>query len=229
MALRDATSGTGFSQTPTVNVPTGVVSGDIIVILMAVDSSTATVTNPTGFSSLDRFAHQAPDGQTSALVWKRATASDTGTYAFGSIVVTSVDWVVIAVALSGRSASRPVEASPARGDQTGNTSPISLLTQAVQARSGDDLIWFGAPDETTGGGSTGFDPPSGFTELEDASFGGANASAAIQENVSAGSTTAQGTFNTTNTAGRLAWLVRVPSADASAPAEHTPLLAWIRA
>lgn len=218
MAYVDSTSATGNSDTPSVAVPTGVASGDIVILACAIDAQAAVFDTgdwPSGFTELGETDITA-DGHTVAVGWKRLTEADSGSYTFGALGATA-DWVCQAVALSGRHASNPPVASSFNVQNTPQSSPITVSANGVTAVDGDDLIWISGPDVTSSGAGNGHTAPTDYTEREDAENAWANLSLATRENVSAGATgTVSGTFALSqDTAGWAAILVRVPLAGAA--------------
>lgn len=221
MAYRDSTSNTGNSATPSVSAPAGVANNDIVIIAIGIDSSAAAVDPadlPSGFTEFNETDITA-DGHTAWIGWKRAGGSEPGTYTFGDLGSGAVDWVCQAVAFSGRDTGNPPVCSTNNVQNTPQSSPITVTANGVTAVNGDDLLWVSVPDVTSSGAGNLHDPPTNYTEAEDAELAWANLSMAYRENVSAGATgSISGTFNLSqDTAGWAAWLVRIPVATAGDP------------
>lgn len=220
---RDSTTNSGTSTTPSVAVPTGVQSGDIVILVATIDASAAdfeTADWPSGFTELAETDNTL-DGQSTAIGWKRLTGSDSGSYTFGSVGA-SGDWICQAYAISGRHASNnPVATS--NTNNSGNSSPVSVTATGVTAVAGDDLLWVSAPDVSATGIGNGHTNPTNYTEEEDAENGWSNLSGAIRQNVSAGATgNITGTFSLTGgTSAWTAFLVRVPVAAVAVSAALT--------
>lgn len=215
MAYRDSTTNSGQSTTPSVAVPSGATTDDIVILAASIDSNSAAFDSgdlPAGFTEL-REQQCTADRQTSWIGWKRLTEADAGSYTFGNVGA-NAHWVCQAVALSGRHTADPPVASAAAVQNTAQSSPVSVGANGVTALDGDDLVWCGCGDVLTSGGGDGFTPPSDYTEAEDAENVWVNQSLAYRANVSAGATgTVTGTFAlSSGTSGWIAFLVRVPAA-----------------
>lgn len=225
MAYVDSTTNQGAGETNlSVAVPAGVQANDDVILVVAVDFSTATIEAgdwPTGFLELDEV-QLTGDGQRVAVAWKRLTGADAGTYAIGDIdnvgSGSTAGWVVQAIAFRGRHTTNPPVISTSATNNAANASPVTITANGVTALDGDDLLWISAPDVRAAGIGNGHTPPSTYTEAEDQESttdgGWANLSLAYKENVSAGATgTVSGTFAlTSGSAGWAAWLVRLPAA-----------------
>jgi hypothetical protein len=174
-----------------------------------VDGAT-TVTFPAGFTQLATQARTG-DGQQSAVAWKRLTGADSGTY--------TVSWtgsneaMIQAFAFSGRHATDPPTISTTAGNNTGNTSPVSIAANGVTNLAGDDNLWISAPDIWVGG-AWSHTAPTGYTKQEDTTADFDCLCGATKENVSAGATgTVTGTLTLSGKqASWSAWLVRLPVA-----------------
>lgn len=217
MAYRDSTTNSGSSATPSVAVPAGVAADDIVILVATIDASAANFQAgdwPTGFTELQE-ADITTDGHSAAIGWKRLTGADAGSYTFGNLGA-SADWIAQACAFSGRHTTDPPVASAVNIQNTGQASPNTVTATGVTAVEGDDLLWASAPDVTASGDGVGHDPPTNFTEREDAENLWSNLSIATRDNVSAGATgDISGTFTHNNTAGWAAFLVRIPAAGAA--------------
>lgn len=221
MAYRSSASATGTNATTlTCPVPAGVQANDIVVLLCTCDISSADFTGkfPTGFTMFSQGT-VTTDGQKSALGWKRLTGADTGSYTV-TIANTGSNWAIAAIAFSGRATASDPAASAANINNTGQASPATVSATGVTALAGDDLCWAGAPDLTLSGATAmTTTPPSGYTLREDASRSFAWAELASQDSVGAGATgtvSGSASWSGGGTAGRIAWLVRIPAASAAA-------------
>lgn len=221
MSYLDSTTASGSSGTPSVAVPTGggaLAADDIVIVAIGVDNSSAAVDPadlPAGFVEL-REVSVTLDGQRAWVGYKRLTASDTGSYTFGSIAPASPNWVCQAIAFRGRHTTNAPVASADSVSNSGNTNPVSVNATTVTAVASDDLVFISVPDVNTNNAGNGHTPPSTYTEAEDAENGFANLSLAYKENVGAGATgTITGTFAlSSGTSGWAAYLVRIPAAAA---------------
>lgn len=187
--LAGATSGTAA-----VPVPSGVTSGQIVFVFLYLEAN-RTVTAPSGFTLLGG-ANAAASNHWSYVFWKRATASDSGTYSF---TFTSTFREAVAIRVTGAlDTGDPVDVfSKAARSTSGTVTPaVSVTTTGVDRL----LLWFGS-DFSTGS----WTPPSGFTERVDAS---SEISAASKVQTAAG---ASGSITGTSTGNnqQTAWLVAV--------------------
>ena len=80
MAYRSSSSASGHSAIPAVSVPSGVDTGDIVILAVGSDSQTASFASgnvPAGFTLL-YDTDITVDGHSAGLAWKRLTGADTG-------------------------------------------------------------------------------------------------------------------------------------------------------
>jgi hypothetical protein len=220
MAYRSHAYGTGTSATPSVAVPSGVASGDIIILICTIDSTTADFEGadyPASFTELHDINVTA-EGQSVSVSWKRASGADTGTYDFGNVGA-SGDWICAALAFSGRHATN-APTSTSNIQNTPQVNPVTVTATGVTAVEGDDLVFISAPDVTSGPNIvTGHSAPTNFTERIDAGIDAEGAlwvklGVSTRDNVSVGATgdvTATLSLNA-NDAGWAAFLVRIPLA-----------------
>lgn len=204
-SISSATGGTRTSLT--VAVPAGVQADDIVFLIGNHDGNTGSFTWPAGFTQLDSSALASPDGQLSAVAWKRLTGADSGTYtvSFGDTFA-----MVIAVAFSGRHTTDAPTNSKATSTSN-NSSPVTVTASTVTAVAGDDLLWISAPD-IAGSSATSHTPPSGYTERQDGQDVWSVVSAATLDNVSAGATGSVAGSFTGQSGGWTAYLIRIPAA-----------------
>lgn len=158
-------SGTGATTAP-IAVPSGVTSGQMVVVFLYIESTVA-VTTPVGLSFTECAASPvstvAPGLHRIRAYWRRADASDAGTYTFswtGSIYREGVAQRFTGVVASGDpwdiGAGAPNSA--ARSSDATATPAVSLTTQGVDRK----LVWCGS--NFAGGAGT---PPATFTERAD--------------------------------------------------------------
>lgn len=217
MAYRSSrANGGGGTDTPTVTAPLGVQADDIVILIAASDSPSASFTGtwPTGFTQFFDDDLASPDGQSVGIAWKRLTGADTS-YTLTSIG-SSNDWAIVAVAFSGRSTSSDPVCVHATNTSS-NTSPVSATAPTLTAVAGDDLLFAVGFDTSAGGiANNSTTPPSGYTEQQDepSASGWAVIEAATKDNVSAGATgsVSSSTTLTSGVAGWAAYHVRIPAA-----------------
>lgn len=185
MAFRSSAHGSADATTVVVNLPAGVVDGD--VLLTFVSGRWVNLTGvPAGWTQLgaDVPINTAAGGLAGHLrcYWKVASgepASYTWTFSNTQTMVAAV------VALSGRSAVQPTAIA---GAGTG-ASQQTINAPSVTAAAGDDLVCCAA-----NGDVTTFTPPAGMTEREDFNLGtggGMTETVATLDNVAAGATGAK--------------------------------------
>jgi hypothetical protein len=164
-------SPSGMSQTGYAINTTGVVDGDLLLIIANVDNGSSSVW-PTpmapGFAQLAEVFFGS-DGQTYVVQWKIASsepAQYTGSYGSG---VGSSAAVIALIAVSNVNPVTPINTflntnGPSEGD--GGQSPVIATTPGVTTTvPGCAIIYAAGADWLGGGGSNSFTLPSGFTSL----------------------------------------------------------------
>lgn len=155
----------GSASTRSYSVPASVASGDIIVIEMFMDGSTVTIS-----AMAAGFAHAPNSPQTVNaggggnhsvnVVWKRASASDTGTYDFTFSASAYVEGQAHRyTGCVGSGSPWDVTTSADGGATSSNTTPAVSVTT-----TGPDRMLFFAGTCWAGGSWT---PPTGMTERTD--------------------------------------------------------------
>lgn len=199
----------GSFAVPAFAVPAGVAAGDVVVIPIYVNATTTVAAYPAGFAEAENSPQDNVSGNRHSLhvVWKRATAADTGTYDF---TLSTPDFVSgAALRYTGCAVSGSPWDSPTDGavDVTdGNTTPAVAVTTQGPGRL---LVWAG----TCWAGGT-WTPPSGFAERIDQGVGLLTAADAAQDAVGASGAV---TGVCTGTSKRSAWLGALAGATASGP------------
>jgi hypothetical protein len=152
------------TSTPAFAVPASVASGDIIVIPMFIDGGTATISAmASGFAHAEGSPVSTTGGGTNhalAVVWKRASGADSGTYAFtlsGSTYVAGSAARYTGAVGSGTPFDSPTSTN------TGNTNGTVSPAVSVTTGGPDRLLIFSATN-WTGGAWT---PPTSFNERMD--------------------------------------------------------------
>ena len=215
VAIRSSSSTYNDSTSVSVPVPTGVAVNDIVIVVASIDNQTATISPPNGtWTTLDQKAQVSPDGQDSAVFWKRLTAADTGSYTF---TATASAWFdVAAIAFIGASTTNTPSISASNINTTLNASPITVTANGLTAANGDALMFVGAADSngqyaSIWGTPSGFvggpqEPASGTSWSQIDTATSTNSSTGATGNISATLTDAAVGFK----AGYTAWLVRIP-------------------
>jgi hypothetical protein len=154
-----------LASTKSFAVPASVASGDIIVIPMMIDGSTVTISAmPSGFAHATNSPRTVAAGiggnHSVNVVWKRASASDTGTYDFTFSSSTYVEGQAHRITGCVATGNPWDVTTAADGGNTGlSASPnVSLTT------TGPDELLFFAATNWSGGAWT---PPTGFSEITD--------------------------------------------------------------
>ena len=221
MAYRSSAIGTGVAtSTPSVAVPTGAVSGDIIILACTVDATSGS-TLPAGFTQFGTDAGLTFDGETSQLAWK-VYAGEAGPYNWTGAQANS--WAAYAVAFSGRSGT-PVASSVAQSN-TGNASPVTATSNAVTVIAGDDLCAFFADDPT--GNTTAETAGGSFTLRQSNGTTFTGSGIETLDNATPGSTTASMQFTASSTSAWQGWVVRIPAASSVIPVVFQPSKTWRR-
>lgn len=222
MAVGTPTTSSGGSATPSVSVPAGVASGDIVVLALSVDNSSSAFSAawPAGFTNLDDRSLTF-DGERVGVAWKRLTGADSGSYTMGNIGAGGGNYGMAAIPLTGRHATNPPVLGTVTVNNTANANPVTVTAPGVTAVAGDDILWCSLPDVNAANIGNGHTAPTGYTEivdLIDAGSGWANIGAAKLENVSAGATgNIAGTLALSSGAsGWASFLVRIPVAPGGA-------------
>jgi hypothetical protein len=204
----------GSTATTTLNlaVPASVASGDIIVAEFFIDGSTVTITGPAGFAhapNSPRTVNAGGGGNHSVnVLWKRASAADSGTYAFtlsaGGYAEGQAHRFTTCIA-----SGNPWDGNTASTGDGGATN--STTTPAVSfTTTGPDELFFFAGTNWSGGAWT---PPTGFTEITD---NASDATADYKVQASAGSSgTVQATCAGSDKVG--AWLGALIGTTTSSP------------
>lgn len=228
MAFESATTNNGGgSDTPSTGVPSGAAAGKTALLLVQADNKVWTLSSglPTGFTAFPLIDLDISDGARIRAFWKRLTAADSGSYAFGSQGGFS-DWLMCALLFNGRHATDDPVASASESDAA-NTSPVTASGNGLTAVAHDDLVFLVCADPSGAGlvnSAPLFPTPSGYTSrvnLEDTLTPGTgwNAMAAFtKEDVSAGATgspSSQFTLSSGN-AGWGAYHIRIPALDSGA-------------
>lgn len=211
MAYRSSSINNGTVTTlPTVTVPAGVASGDIIIIAKTGDTTVADTIVPTGFAALGTAGTLTFDGEYSILYWKRATGADTGSYAQTSTAWASgVTWIMAAVAFSGRHATNNPVASTLAQSNTGNASPVTATSGSVTVIAGDDLCGALVDDPT--GTTTASAAQGSFTMRQSRNAAFQALAVETWDNATTGAQTAAVQFTAGSTSGWQGWVVRIPS------------------
>jgi hypothetical protein len=137
-----------------------------------VDHSYAVTPNwPTGFTQLQNVLVAAQDGANLILAYNVPSVTPTGTYS-----VTFTDGAnpgtIFAATYTGVGAI-PIDASSGNYNISQQASPVSIIgTGVTTAFANDKVLFFGTSDHAGGASlTTGFTPPSGFTERLDVTTG----------------------------------------------------------
>jgi hypothetical protein len=198
-----------------------VAPNDIIVVIESLDGTTTSLGTLTGFTTLDTSAGAqfGPDGQSGRIMWKRATAADTGSYTFSAGTYPS--WSVQCFCFSGRDPNNPPVNGVANNPASTTSLTKTMTATGVTALAGDDLLWTGVVDVNGAGTINSITVPAGYSGgLFNNNVGGFGGGvSAYIENVPAGATgsvgaTGAGEYTLSSSVGNMydAWLIRIPAA-----------------
>jgi hypothetical protein len=194
------------------SVPASVASGDIIVIPIFIDGSSATITTmPSGFAHAEnspRTVNAGGGGNHSVnVVWKRASAGDTGTYNF--VLSASVFAEGNAIRYTGCVGSGNPWDSPTNAADGGATTATNTPNVSINTQGPDRMLLFVGTN--WGGGA--WTPPTGWNKRVD---NGNSLTAADLVQATAGGT---GNIHATNgsTSETGAWLGALIGTTVSAP------------
>ena len=167
----------------TVNKPSGVISGDMLVMTVYYNGNGQGINTPSGWTYLDGFTSLI-SGATHSSFYKKAGGSEPSTYTITASGTTSRRSVVIA-AFSGSFDSDPTDSGPSL--TTSNASSTGITTVASDVM----VIYLGGYDEPAG---NTWGEPTGWTSAA-ADDGSVNAYIGYKLFASAGAT---GTISYTN-------------------------------
>lgn len=147
----------GSATSAAVPVPSGVVAGDIIYVQLYLEAS-RTITPPAGFTAVTGNP-SATAQQWEYLFWKRATASDSGTYTF--TLSSAATRSGRAFRVSGAIATGTPHDTPSRAARSTSATATPAVTVTT---AGPDrlLLWF-----ATNYNAGTWTPPAGYTEHAD--------------------------------------------------------------
>lgn len=138
-----------------------VIDGDWLEVYGLADSATGTFNVPAGFTPFsDGPLITTNDGGALFGGWKIASGESAGwqptsTGGGGTIIA-------LALAFSGRAPAGPTDQKGITSVHTATASPWPLTSGIITAGAGDDLVFVGISDVTSGG-TVAHDPPAGFT------------------------------------------------------------------
>ena len=185
MAFRGSNKGDAGGGSPqgyTVNLPTGTVDGDLIIIAWY-EGTGVSPSFPAGFVKFWEFDN---GGQYNGLAWKIANSEPSS---YTMTAASSAYACMIVASWSGRAAQQ-VMAEVESGIDSGDGSPIDATITGVTAAEGDDIavfVFFNSISNNANPYAT-TSVPSGYTVREEAWDDYAAANLLTRDNVSAGAT-----------------------------------------
>jgi hypothetical protein len=135
MAYRSATTASGNNQAPA-GLPPVVVAGDRLYLHLLVNDQAPVITVPPGWSEIASVSQGTPTPQ-AAKLYEIKSASGAESYTFG--LASAKNWMIQAIAFSGRSVSGPAVVSIANSGLA-NPSPINIDLTSVNVFEGDDVL-----------------------------------------------------------------------------------------
>lgn len=170
-------SPSGMSRSNYVLSTTGVVNGDLLIVMGTIDAYSAGVwPNPfsTGFTQLAQ-TYYGGDGEAYFIAWKIANnepATYSGTYITGTAAGSTV---LTLIAVSGANQTSPINVSSITNGGSTNISPVTGTSSGVTTTvSNTTLIYVQGVDWLTSPGTGTFTTPTGFTNLSKSGDGGAS-------------------------------------------------------
>jgi hypothetical protein len=149
-----------YTASLSVNRPTGVVNGDLLVAVVAYWEGT--LTPPAGWTQEGAtLSWSHPDGTIYARVYRRVASSEPSSYTWGLSIANDMSCAI--TAYSGVDTGNPISAI---GGQTQNSASMTAPTVNA-ATTADMLLFLGAIADTDSGVVTATQP-GGMTELSDA-------------------------------------------------------------
>lgn len=168
MAFRSSAKASSSSGGTITATPAGVQAHDYLGATYVVDSNTATLNAPAGWTndSSNVWGSGAPDGGQQFFAFK-ADASGADAFGFSDSNGATGNSVVVG-AWSGRDNASPHSTARVKTlNTTSNVSPVSATITGITATLGDDIAVFMGTDQTVAGGRWTFSQISGYTERED--------------------------------------------------------------
>lgn len=151
VAYRSVTDATGTASA-TATLPTGTVAGDMMLLSVYAESSTATIGTPTGWTLVPGSSQSSSGNFASAVFYKVAGASE------GSVSVSPTGAIFVEVCRTSystaASASLDGQSNASGGTATATSLPAPSITTT---HNGDLLVWIGFNFSAT------TTPPTGFT------------------------------------------------------------------
>jgi hypothetical protein len=208
-------------STITINKPSGTVEGDILLLLVSLDRTTAeTITPPSGFAALASSPlNSAVEAGSSACFWKKAGASEPASYDW--TCTSSASTAGILAAYSGRDGTTPINASSGLAEGGAASAASVNATGITPSVDNCDIVYLAATD-TTVSATVSWTPPSGMTERAEVTTASPWVNATLADltqgtAASTGTVTGTATWTGGGTTGRMAFLVALaPAAGSSA-------------
>lgn len=204
-------SGGGSGTTCNIPVPSGVVSGSVVLVFLYVETTQA-VTPASGFTEAPNSPAEVTGSHAHDLrvYWKRATGSDSGSYGF--TIAAGLAWRMgVAIRFSGCVTSgNPLDVTTSAVKTTtsdGTTPAVSLVSR------GDERLWVWAGSFYNG--DVTCTPPSGFTERAEIQGGVVIDVATKSQSVLGSSGSVSGTFGGNGATG--AWMGALLPVNPSTP------------
>lgn len=223
MSFRSKSSNfTAASGMRTITAPAGIVDGDILIAWAISDSSSTTITWPTGFDSANAITVTNTAGEIGRLMIALKIANgESGNYSLTASTAVICGMVVH----SGRSAST-VPHRQSTGVGTGATRPWTPTTGVFASNTSQecDILLFVLDDITSSSETVSRTPPSGFT-IRDQTTGTSffQGSVASKDLAAAGETGAYAQTDTSSGSATSGWgAIAIALATASATGKGPP-------
>lgn len=147
ITLRGSSSGNnaGGSTSLSIAMPTGVVQGDVMVMAVTARGTQATITPPTGWTSLQKHATTGTI-ITQQMFWKQAGAGEAGPYVWTLSTSGKASGVILAY--TNTAPSSPIDVS---GGQANSTASATITAPTVTTTVANDMLvgFFGEANSAT--------------------------------------------------------------------------------
>ncbi len=159
LSYRSVSTDTGTSGSLSIAKPTGTTSGDILITAVSVRSSTATITAPSGWTTIQTVLNTNNTSTRLSVYYKVATGSEPSSYTW--TVSTNTGVVGSTMAFSGGDTSSPIDTYLGTDTASSLSHTVGSVTPSVNGAM--VLSFFEYEHSST------WTPPAGMTESSDLS------------------------------------------------------------
>jgi hypothetical protein len=163
-------SDTGAYGTWSVNKPSGVAVGDLLLLCIASDGFTkgVEIVTPAGWTNLVNETPTAGDGQNYFVAWRIADGSEGSSFS-GSVPGSGGFWACCCARFSGCDTTTPIDASADTVHTTADSAPQTVVSPSITTTVDNTLLVHVAMLDTSaagGKGSATWTAPTGFTSKQ---------------------------------------------------------------